>query len=147
MKRCLVSFLRLVVLFPLLYMPAQATVIFENSESPVGNEKVFIKKVEVLEEKTDSIKVKTTYIVFPDIGGDVNFWISPDHTESIFYWDAVQAWTGYNADVIEIKLLPEQMAAQEQTHTESSVLKLSINLSEEEPYEFEIDYSKIWSIE
>jgi len=130
-----------------LWAPAHAVVIYEDTEVPVGNEKVIIKKVEIVEQNSASIKVKTTYIIFPDISGEVEFWMKPDHTNSVFEWEAVQAWTGYNADVLEIKLRPDVMAAVNKKSVESTVLTLFINLTDDNWFELEVPYSKVWSLD
>jgi len=130
-----------------LWVPGYATIIYENTEEPIGNEKVIVKKVEIVEEKNASIKVKATYIIIPDISGDVDFWVKPDHTNSVFEWDSVQAWTGYNADTVEISLRPEKMAAVNKKSVESAVLTLLINLTDDNWFEFEVPYSKVWVLE
>ena len=143
MKKILLFLLGLLI--PLFLSSIPNNVIYEEPKIKETRDEVIIKKVEILNERSDFLEVKIHYnLIAKDTKKDVEIWVLPNHSNSEFEWSSVNAYSGENVVSLEMNLRKDMVKELGIQSVNSEFLKIIVDIRSDHWFKKEIPFTKLW---
>lgn len=142
-----ISLLLLGLLISLFLSAASNKVIYEEPKIKEASNEVVINKIEILKERSNFLEIKIHYnLLTKNIQKDIDIWVSPNHSDSVFEFTSVKAYPGKNTVNLEMYLKEDVLKELGIESVNSEVLRVYLNLRLDHWFEKEIPFIKQWKL-
>ncbi|MEB8434318.1 hypothetical protein OO007_18920 [Cocleimonas sp. KMM 6892] len=134
-------------LIPLFLSATSNNIIYEEPKIEETSDEVIINRVEILNERSNFLEIKIHYnLLTKDRQKDIEIWVSPNHSDSVFEWTSVKAYSGKNTVNLEMNLKKDVLKELGIQSVNSEFLRVFIDLRSDHWFKKEIPFTKQWTL-